>query len=754
MFWAKRFYDGTKQTIEEHTGELLRGLETLKEYYGLRLPSEEEFWEALLLAAVFHDLGKASTPFQAKIEGKRAPYREIPHNFLSAALLDRRLLRRKKRFDRALREALFYSVAFHHDRELKEERSEDFKAALTEDLRGKEEKLKAFVSSLLKRAGKEEFVELLRVPDGKETERVFGKLTDYFTRRADYRELKKKFRGRESEAVILKGLLHRLDHSASAGIPVEKEPHRGRVARLEEYLKRKRSKEKRFEFKGFKPFQLKGRELKEESVILEAPTGSGKTEFALNWLNDDKGFYTLPVRTAVNSMFRRLKSAFGSVGLLHGERAAYYLLGEGEEREEELSFSITDLNLSTHLAFPLTVSTADQLFSSVFKYPGFEKVYATLSYSKTIIDEPQGYTPKTLAAIVKTVEEVKELGGKFCVMSATLYPFVKDRLRTLDFREVDTEELYEVSPVKHRVELIEEFNLQLLLDAKMECKSVLIVVNTVKRAVELYKKLKKERLQVRLLHSRFIQADRKELEARVERERREELPVVWITTQVAEASLDVDFDILITEIAPLDALVQRMGRVNRRGKVISPKFTNVFIMRENSDRSGKVYSRALVELALGGVEKWDGRLVSEPMKRELVRELYTRKNLETKASGFLREFEDNLSLLEVGLQAESRSQAQRYFRDVTTVPVIPESLFKEKENEILSLVDSLKSRSLPFEERLKVQAKLKGYTVNLYPYQIKSFFYLHGGVIVAEGVKYDRELGAFPEDGRVGGEFI
>ncbi len=142
------------------------------------------------------------------------------------------------------------------------------------------------------------------------------------------------------------------------------------------------------------------------------------------------------------------------------------------------------------------------------------------------------------------------------------------------------------------------------------------------------------------------------------------------------------------------------------------------------------------------------------MKRELVKELYSRESLNLKAKAFLDQFEDNLNLLENGLQAENHSQAQEYFRKVITVPAIPESLFNEKEEEIISLIDLLKSRALPFEERLKVQLKLRGYAVNLYPYQIKSFINLHRGVIVAEGVKYDRELGALLEEEGDGGEFI
>ncbi len=224
MFWAKKFFCGSKQTLKEHTKELLIGLKTLRSYYGFKLPFGEEFWDALFLAALFHDLGKASEPFQSKIEGRRPPYREVPHNFLSGALFNGKLLR--KTFDKGLREALFYSVSFHHDRKLEDRKlEEDFESALR-DLKSKEEALKDLVSLLLKEFGKGEFLGLFKVPELERAKSVLGKLKMYCKLQKNYRELKKKFSGREKEAVILKGLLHRLDHSASAGVPVEEEPHR------------------------------------------------------------------------------------------------------------------------------------------------------------------------------------------------------------------------------------------------------------------------------------------------------------------------------------------------------------------------------------------------------------------------------------------------------------------------------------------------------------------------------------------------
>jgi hypothetical protein len=202
-----------------------------------------------------------------------------------------------------------------------------------------------------------------------------------------------------------------------------------------------------------------------------------------------------------------------------------------------------------------------------------------------------------------------------------------------------------------------------------------------------------------------------------------------------------------------------MGRANRRGRVISPERPNVFIVLKNSDEGGRVYSKALIELALEGIKSWDGELVSELEKREAVNSFYTREKLSERAPKFFREFQENLNLLKNGLQAESPAQAQNYFREVLTVPVIPRTIFDERQDEILSLVELLKDREVPFPRRLMAQTKLRGYTVNLYPNQVKVALPIYkdkraAPIIIAQNVNYDKKLGAILEDGRDFGEFI
>ena len=118
-------------------------------------------------------------------------------------------------------------------------------------------------------------------------------------------------------------------------------------------------------------------------------------------------------------------------------------------------------------------------------------------------------------------------------------------------------------------ELEDETGIQSILDASGEG-SVLVCCNTVRRAQRVYEKLKESHpeLQVELLHGRFNSVDRLEKEKRLLDQmstkcRPNARGNVLVATQVVEVSLDVDFDTIFTEPAPLDALLQRFGRINR-----------------------------------------------------------------------------------------------------------------------------------------------------------------------------------------------
>ena len=97
---------------------------------------------------------------------------------------------------------------------------------------------------------------------------------------------------------------------------------------------------------------------------------------------------------------------------------------------------------------------------------------------------------------------------------------------------------------------------------------ILYVCNQVRRAQDIYKHFVEAYPSVKkmLIHSRFKRSDRASLEADLKEEFNtiEGAPCIVVSTQVVEVSLDISFDVMVTECAPIDALIQRFGRINRK----------------------------------------------------------------------------------------------------------------------------------------------------------------------------------------------
>lgn len=98
--------------------------------------------------------------------------------------------------------------------------------------------------------------------------------------------------------------------------------------------------------------------------------------------------------------------------------------------------------------------------------------------------------------------------------------------------------------------------------AKLEGDSILIVTNTVKDAVEVYRALR-EKTEAFLLHSRLTVGDRARRIREVERRLKRKKPVILVSTQVIEVGVNLDFRTLVSAAAPISSLVQRIGRVGR-----------------------------------------------------------------------------------------------------------------------------------------------------------------------------------------------
>jgi CRISPR-associated helicase Cas3 len=169
-------------------------------------------------------------------------------------------------------------------------------------------------------------------------------------------------------------------------------------------------------------------------------------------------------------------------------------------------------------------------------------------------------------------------------------------------------------------------------------KKVLILTNTVRKAQEVYKALKdlKQPIQCHLLHSLYIQKTKREKEMQIQNTTE---PVIWISTQIVEASLDIDYDLLITELSTADSLIQRMGRVYRKtGRAITPDSQpNIIICTKEPSGKGKVYDKEIVDYTLEELKKYDEKILTEEIKQEIVGSVFDMERIRN--TNFYKKFE-------------------------------------------------------------------------------------------------------------------
>lgn len=404
--------------------------------------------------------------------------------------------------------------------------------------------------------------------------------------------------------------------------------------------------------------------------LYEDEPGRGKTETALysaykmNIKNDMRGItFLLPTKLTSNKIYERFNIFLENItnnkeiksNLLYGDSYIYLTameqLSKSVENNAEIETDENQLNFfeNKYLKFQYAYNTGtiDQALLSVLNTK-FNFVKLISLYNKVIIiDEIHSYDIYTANLIKYLIKYAKELKCVIIALSATTsnktkniffdhinfnnnYPLLSYSTDSIKFNECT---IYSNFKSKNII-----FNIQHLEDKVID-KIILLaelgaqigwIENTKRKAQDIYYKLKQrckdKNIELGLIHSKFLQADRlinedywtKQL-GKFGKSNRNECGRILIGTQILEQSIDIDFDKLVTRIAPIEMIVQRCGRLHRHNNsrikecelneciILSPrlneidnmkKATEIFIDSDNDEFSGIIYPKHILYATL------------------------------------------------------------------------------------------------------------------------------------------------------------
>jgi len=348
---------------------------------------------------------------------------------------------------------------------------------------------------------------------------------------------------------------------------------------------------------GLYPYQERVKKLIQngKSVILQAPTGAGKTRAALAPFIESffdrapnafprKCVYTVPMRVLAHQFvnefqkyaehYRRVYRREIKVTIQTGDQP------DDRRFEGDLIFCTIDQFLSSYLTMPYSLPkrwanlNAGAMVGAYLVFDEFHLLdpNSTLPTVLYALKQLHPIAPVLLMTATFSREMLDTLASE---LSAEVVLVPQDEARAIEMRD-------NAKQPRQRVWTVGDAPLSAQAVLAKHQSRTLAICNTVKRAQELFRELrqlKQEKnlpIDLLLLHSRFLQADRRRIEdtlrARFGKEADRGGSVIAIATQTIEVGVDITSEILHTELAPASAMIQRAGRCARfpgeQGQVI------------------------------------------------------------------------------------------------------------------------------------------------------------------------------------------
>ncbi len=341
-------------------------------------------------------------------------------------------------------------------------------------------------------------------------------------------------------------------------------------------------------------------------LLVRAPTGAGKTDASLLWASHqiaahkaDRLVIAMPTRFTANALSVNVASTLSDTGVYHSS-AWYIKLSEVQNGELNMTKAMAQHKMAKLLATPITVCTIDHLLMSLtFTCENHHLICSNLANSCVVIDEADFYDEFVLANILFLLKVLRCWNVPVMIMSASLPESALPLYRKAGFKiesileDKESDNYQKSFNIKRLVAYDELQDISYLLEHCVDKGNAIIYLNTVDKAIQVYKKVKELVLErnkdipIILYHSRFTEKDK---------QRKENLLLehlgrkAWsegsargiaILTQIGEVSINISSELMISEICPVDRLMQRAGRLCRFDSVIGDMY--VLIPYKNQD---------------------------------------------------------------------------------------------------------------------------------------------------------------------------
>jgi len=646
--FAKSRRDGCQPTIGEHIRDVLGAFDALfgsavspsrtavqwMRFFRIEKDQQRQFFVNSLLSICFHDLGKANDGFQSAVTDRKKE-QVVRHEHLSAILLASDPLKAwLSSMPHIDYELILSAVGSHHLRFKADEfgiwladRScfevLDFSGLLSDAARILETPAPSIDALVGKWTQQDLPIDFIRHLARRFDRQVRPVTSSFASSSREYDECRHRLLLAVRAAVIAAD-------SAGSGLTRENKPV---TPWLEEAFKdegiidanyiqhkvivpRKLTIEK----SGGGPFrwndfQVEASCLGDRALIL-APCGSGKTLAAWRWIGGRLAehpaariLFLYPTRGTATEGFRDYVSwaPETDAALLHGT-ATYDLEGMFENGDERSSRDYTaERRLFAVGQWPKRIfsATVDSFLGFMASQYASICLLPVLADSIVVVDEVHSFSPGMFSSLIKLIEE---FDVPVLCMTASLPPKRRQRLIEAGLQLFPGEEsrfadLERIAGYpRYCVQRIDRESVQdRASQALDEGKRVLWVVNQVDECQRIAMEMteKRPRANVLCYHSRFRLRDRRDRHEEVIqlfRSSRTNEGTVVVSTQVCEMSLDLDADVLITEIAPVPSLIQRMGRCcrqkepgDRRGEVLAYEPVNPLPYESESITEGCVF---------------------------------------------------------------------------------------------------------------------------------------------------------------------